>query len=349
MRVSLPSDRVVASTECGLSSEGPFEQHFSCMLFGWDAPAADAGGASDWKAGDRGVGVKFDSPLRYPGGKAALAPFLTETIALNGVSNCAYFEPFAGGAGAALRLLRKGIVSEAYINDLDPCVAAFWRAALGEPNRFSDAIMSVRLDVGEWKRQRAIYLSQDASKPFDLGFATFYLNRCNRSGVLFGAAPIGGYEQIGKWKIDARFYRESLAERVTELGRLSERIHLSNMDAHRFLLEKLPRGRGRARVFTYLDPPYWEKGNRLYFNSYSSQDHRALARYMQSQKALKWVMSYDDSPLIWDIYTRSNIRRLSLRYNLNRARDAQELLIAPDHLQLPGPHHRKGAQAWTTT
>ena len=293
--------------------------------------------------------MKFDSPLRYPGGKAALAPFLTETIARNGLSNCTYFEPFAGGAGAALRLLREGVVSQVHINDFDPCVAAFWLAVLGEPNRFSDAIISIKLDVEEWKRQRGIYLNQDVSKPFDLGFATFYLNRCNRSGVLFGAAPIGGYKQTGKWKIDARFYRESLAERVTELGQLSEQIHLSNMDAHRFLLEKLPRGHERTRVFAYLDPPYWEKGGRLYFNSYSPQDHRALARYMQSQKTLKWVMSYDDAPPIRDIYVRSNIHRLSLRYNLNKARDAQELLIVPDHVQIPGRDRRKGAKAWITT
>ena len=293
--------------------------------------------------------MKFDSPLRYPGGKAALAPFLTETIALNGISNCTYFEPFAGGAGAALRLLREGVVSQAHINDLDPCISAFWQAVLGETNRFSDAIMSVKLDVDEWKKQREIYLNQDVSKLFDLGFATFYLNRCNRSGVLFGAAPIGGYGQTGKWKIDARFYRESLAGRVIELGQLSEQIHLSNMDAHRFLLEKLPRGHERTRVFAYLDPPYWEKGGRLYFNSYSSQDHRALARYMQSQKTLKWVMSYDDAPPIRDIYVRSNIHRLSLRYNLNKARDAQELLIVPDHVQIPGRDRRKGAKAWTTT
>ena len=158
----------------------------------------------------RSARVKFASPLRYPGGKAALAPFLGETITLNGLSGCTYFEPFAGGAGTALQLLRNGVVSEVHINDIDPCIVAFWRSVLGEPERFADAIMSAKLDVDEWKRQRGIYKSQDASKQFDLGFATFYLNRCNRSGVLSGAAPIGGYEQTGKWKIDARFYRESL-------------------------------------------------------------------------------------------------------------------------------------------
>ena len=297
----------------------------------------------------RSVRVKFASPLRYPGGKAALAPFLGETIALNDLSGCAYFEPFAGGAGAALQLLRNDVVSEVHINDIDPCVVAFWRSVLEAPERFAEAIVCAKLDMDEWRRQRDIYRSQDTTKPFDLGFATFYLNRCNRSGVLFGAAPIGGYEQTGKWKIDVRFYRESLAARVRELGQRAEQIHVSDMDARRFLAEKLPRGRQRRGVFVYLDPPYLEKGSRLYLNAYSHKDHRELARYMQGQKTLKWIVSYDDTLPIRKMYARATIRRLSLRYHLQGSRDAQELLIAPSHLRLPGQDRRNGAQAWTTT
>lgn len=297
----------------------------------------------------RSARVKLASPLRYPGGKAALAPFLGETIALNGLSGRAYFEPFAGGAGAALQLLRNDVVSEVHINDIDPCIVAFWRSVLGEPERFADAIMSARLDVDEWKRQRDIYQGQDHSKQFALGFATFYLNRCNRSGVLSGAAPIGGYGQRGKWKLDARFYRESLAARVIELGQRAEQIHVSDMDARRFLAEKLPQERRRSRVFVYLDPPYWNKGGRLYCNACSPEAHRELARYMQDQKTLNWIVSYDDVPEIRGMYTRAAVHRLSLRYHLQGARDAQELLIAPGHLQLPDQDRRNGAQAWTTT
>ena len=293
--------------------------------------------------------MKFDSPLRYPGGKAALAPFLAKTISMNDLDGCAYYEPFAGGAGAALRLLRDGAVSCVHINDLDPRIASFWRAAIGESERFADAITSVKLNVREWKRQRDVYLREDSSKPFELGFATFYLNRCNRAGILFGAAPIGGYEQAGKWKLDARFYRETLAERVLYLGRRAAQIHISSMDAQQFLVEKLPRGRGRSRVFAYLDPPYWEKGGRLYFNSYSPKDHNGLAQYMQRQKALNWVMSYDNAQEVRKMYADSSISELSVRYSLYRAGGAQELLIAPEHLQLPPPEPKKDAIAWTTT
>ena len=276
----------------------------------------------------------YDSPLRYPGGKVSLAPFLTRTIELNDLSRCSYFEPYAGGAGAALRLLREGVVSELRLNDLDHRITAFWKAVLNEPQRFADAILSVPLSIAEWKRQRHICLT-GTSKPFELGFAAFYLNRCNRSGVLRGAAPIGGYSQAGEWTINARFNRENLAERIFAISRRRKQIHITNMDALDFLVEHLPCGRERKRVFAYLDPPYYSNGNRLYLNSYKSHDHKNLARYIQRQGTLKWVMSYDDTPFMREMYATCVISHFSLQYSLQRKQQARELLIAPSHVRLP--------------
>ena len=279
--------------------------------------------------------MRFDSPLRYPGGKASLAGFLARTIELNGLSGCLYFEPFAGGAGAALRLLREGVVAELHLNDLDPRITAFWSAALGEPERFADAIMSVPVTIAEWKRQQQVCTLADPDKPFELGFSAFYLNRCNRSGIILGAAPIGGYAQAGKWRIDARFYRESLAERVLAIGRRQEQIHITNMDARNFLVERLPRRHERKPVFAYLDPPYYSNSNRLYMNSYGDQGHIDLARYIQGHDGLKWVMSYDDTDFIRNLYPSCEISHLSLEYSLQRRRKAQELLLSPSRVLLP--------------
>ena len=279
--------------------------------------------------------MRYDSPLRYPGGKASLASFLTRTIELNDLHGCTYFEPFAGGAGAALRLLREKVVSEVRINDLDVRIIAFWNAVLGERERFVEAILTVPLSVAEWKKQREIYRRGDTSKEFDLGFATFYLNRCNRSGVLFRAAPIGGREQSGKWRIDARFNRAALAERVVAIWQRRERIHVTNLDAREFLVHHLPRGRERSRVFAYLDPPYHSNGNRLYLNHYRDGDHGQLARYMQRQHTLSWVMSYDDVPRIRDLYASCTVRRLSIRYSFQKKTETRELMIAPTHVHLP--------------
>ena len=279
--------------------------------------------------------MRFQSPLRYPGGKARLANFLSSIIEANGLSDCSYFEPFAGGAGAALRLLSDEVVSELNLNDLDPRIYAFWNAVLNESERFADAIISTPVDVSEWHRQRQICQSASTGPTFELGFATFYLNRCNRSGILLGAAPIGGYAQLGKWGIGARFYREELVRRILSLSRYRDRIHISNLDALVFLKSHVPRGRARERTFAYLDPPYVSNGSRLYLNYYIDRDHRNLAKYMQGQRTLKWVASYDDCPFVNDIYASCNISRMVLNYSLQRKQLATELLIAPTYIAVP--------------
>ncbi len=279
--------------------------------------------------------MKYDSPLRYPGGKASLAPFLTQTIEINNLAGCSYFEPFAGGAGAAIRLLREGIVSDLHLNDLDTRITSFWQTVLNETEQLVDAILSVPLSISEWKTQQKICQRADTSKPFELGFATFYLNRCNRSGVLLGAAPIGGYAQTGKWRIDARFNRQSLAERILAIATKRDHIHITNMDARTFLSTHLPQGPQREHVFAYLDPPYYSNGNRLYMNFFTDRDHKRLAQYMQQQHDLKWMMSYDDADFIRDLYADFSISQLSLQYSLQRKRLATELLIAPDRVRIP--------------
>ena len=279
--------------------------------------------------------MRYDSPLRYPGGKASLKTLLARTVTSNGLQGCRYFEPFAGGAGAALALLREGVVSELRLNDLDPGVVAFWHTVLNDAGRFVDQISSVPLTIAEWKRQRCVYSLGPGAGTFELGFAAFYLNRCNRSGVLRSAGPIGGHSQGGTWKIGARFNRDGLAKRVLAINSRRDQIHVTNMDARLFLTRELPRGRERRSVFAYLDPPYHENSSRLYLNSYQDRDHKDLARYMRRQKTLQWIMSYDDSSLIWELYSSCVVSRFSVRYSLQRRKCANELLISPDHLKVP--------------
>ena len=279
--------------------------------------------------------MRFVSPLRYPGGKASLAGFLTDVIELNDLHGCVYFEPYVGGAGAALGLLREGVVSEIVINDADKRIYAFWQSALNHNERFVSKILSVPLNIEEWHKQRQICINPGVNSQFDVGFAAFYMNRCNRSGVLTGAGPIGGYEQTGKWRLDVRFSREPLAERFLILERMKKRIHISDLDAVDFLKTRLPRGRQRASAFVYLDPPYVEKGQRLYLNSYAPSDHAEVARYLDRQATLPWIMSYDDTELVRNLYHQHKIAFLPTRYSLQVKRSAQELVIAPHRLLMP--------------
>ncbi|MBS1767712.1 MAG: DNA adenine methylase [Acidobacteria bacterium] len=279
--------------------------------------------------------MRYASPLRYPGGKAGLTGFLANVILRNELGGCPYYEPFAGGAGAALSLLKQEVVSELFLNDADRRVYSFWCSALRASDRFVERIRTVPLTIEEWHRQRDICAHPSAYSQFDVGFAAFFMNRCNRSGVLTGSGPIGGYEQIGKWRMDVRFNRETLAERILTIARMKPQIHISCEDAIDFLKAGLPRGHRRERVFVYLDPPYVHKGQRLYLNAYMPKDHAKLAHYLEVQSSLPWIMSYDDSELVRELYSDQKISLMPIRYSLQSKRTASELIIAPHHLSVP--------------
>lgn len=279
--------------------------------------------------------MRYQSPLRYPGGKASLAGLLEDTIDLNGLRGAAYYEPFAGGAGAALELLVRGAVGSLFLNDLDTRVYAFWKATLNQTSKMIDRTMSVPLSIEEWKKQREICRVPSRYSQIDVGFAAFYLNRCNRSGVLTGAGPIGGLKQSGKWRLGVRFYRDQLASRLEAIGRNRSRISVSRLDAIDFLKQKLPNGKGRLKGFVYLDPPYVVKGQRLYLNAYENGDHSRLANYLCRQTVLPWFMSYDDTQLVRNLYEGNHISTLTIDYKLHEKRSADELIITPPTIVTP--------------
>ena len=278
--------------------------------------------------------MRLLSPLRYPGGKAGLAPFLTDVLDLNDLRGVGYFEPYAGGAGAALGLLADDVVNTISINDADIRIYAFWTTMLNDPQQFVDRIAAAKLDLEEWRVHRHICTSPEGQSLANVGFATFYMNRCNRSGIVNGG-PIGGLGQAGEWRLDVRFTKEALIERVLEISRLRERIFVTNLDAVEFLKCKLPKGSGRRNAFVYLDPPYVIKGQRLYMNSYEPGDHGEIARYVRAQKILPWVMSYDDADLVRRLYASEQIAQLPIHYSLQDKRGASELVIAPHSVRLP--------------
>jgi DNA adenine methylase len=279
--------------------------------------------------------MRLNSPLRYPGGKSDLAGFLADAIDLNDLRGCNYYEPYAGGAGAALTLLSGNVVSCLHLNDADKRVYAFWRSAINESERFVERIRSAPLTIEEWHFQHEICANPGTHSLFEIGFAAFFMNRCNRSGVLTGAGPIGGFAQEGKWRMNVRFNREELSLRILALARMKNQIHVTCKDAVEFLKTRLPKGRGRCKVFVYLDPPYVNNGQRLYLNAYKPEDHAKIAKYLATQNLLPWVMSYDDSSLIRNLYRSNRISLLPIQYSLQVKRSARELIIAPLHLTVP--------------
>jgi DNA adenine methylase len=275
------------------------------------------------------------SPLRYPGGKQILAKVIAHLIHLNRAQGGVYAEPYAGGAGAALALLFGEHVDRILINDADPCIYAFWNAAVNQTERFVDLIHTTPLTVAEWRRQRHIYQHPRSHSAIKVGFATFYLNRCNRSGIIGNGGPIGGIGQKGKWKIDARFNRDELGNRLRKIALYKERISVFGLDAVDFLKAHVAPLTPGTRTFVYLDPPYFAKGQDLYLNHYKPDDHATLADYVKGEAKFTWVMSYDDVPEITGLYTGMRQVPFHLDYSARDRRTGGEVLISRQSVRFP--------------
>lgn len=263
------------------------------------------------------------SPLRYPGGKASLAGPLANLLnTLDSHITC-YVEPYAGGAGAGITLLREGIVDRLVINDIDPAVYSFWKTVTTENDRLVEQIGKVPLTIEEWKRQRAIYRNPNTGVGFELGFAFFYLNRTNRSGILTGGV-IGGLQQNGAYKIGARFNRETLADRIRALPEIGDRITVTAKDGRTIIKEYAK----REDTFMYIDPPYVGAGSRLYLKSFDRPDHINLANTIKETEPPYWLMTYDDAPLVRELYRGFPQGVLELAYSTNRKTRVEELVVA---------------------
>lgn len=269
------------------------------------------------------------SPLRYPGGKWRFTDFFERIIRLNQLSRPNYVEPYAGGASLAFSLLFREQVAEIYLNDLDPAIYAFWHSVLTCNADFIHLLEKTPVTPDEWAKQRAIYSNGQAENKFALGFATFFLNRTNHSGILNGGM-IGGKKQNGTWKIDARFNRIELRRRIERIGSYGDRIHLSCDDAIEFLRNY----KNKRKSLIYLDPPYYRAGRRLYLNAYKYEDHAFVSKYVLSLKS-PWIVSYDDVPMIRGLYKGVRSRRFQLPHSARFARKGDELLFFAPGLSIP--------------
>lgn len=273
----------------------------------------------------------INSPLRYPGGKSSLSRFLARVIEANGFMDCVYVEPFAGGAGAALDLLLNGIAKRICLNDADPLIHAFWMSCLNNTENFLQAIHDIPVTIDEWHKQRIILRNPKNYSLFERGFAAFFMNRTNRSGILNGG-PIGGQNQTGKWKIDARFNRSGLAQRIIRIAQKSHQIDVHGLDAMTFLGQILP-SLGR-KIFIYFDPPYYQKGQMLYLNSYRHEDHAALADFLKHLRC-PWTMTYDNAAAILEMYEWCRIESFDINYFASKACRGKEVFISPKKINLP--------------
>lgn len=264
----------------------------------------------------------FFSPLRYPGGKSKLTAYVLETMKLNNLEGAAYVEPFAGGCAIAWYLLLNGHVRKVYINDLDPAIHAFWHCVIYKTEELCGLIQSTPVTIDEWYKQRDVY-RKSPNDYLSLGFATFFLNRTNRSGII-KAGVIGGLEQRGEYKLDCRFNKDRLIKQIRDIADKKDSIRLTNLDATQYIEEYIPDIEGEA--FINIDPPYYVKGKGLYQNFFEHDDHYRLYESIK-RITQPWIVTYDDTPEICGIYADYCPESFGLTYTAQTKCKGSEVII----------------------
>jgi len=273
------------------------------------------------------------SPLRYPGGKAKLAPFVSLLFEANGLCDGWYAEPYAGGAGVALSLLFGDYASRIVINDLDRSVYSFWHSVLNETDALCRRIRDTRLSIAEWRRQRRVQADKASAPLLELGFSTFFLNRTNRSGIIASGGVIGGLKQESEWGIDARYNADDLIRRIERIAAHADRITLMEKDALEFVA--WAKGNMPAKSLVYLDPPYFVKGQRkLYANYYGPDDHAAVVAGLENSP-WPWLVSYDAAPEICALYRAYRKSEYDLRYTAAGSYLGSEVMFFSPNLKVP--------------
>lgn len=276
------------------------------------------------------------SPLRYPGGKHKTYQYIKELIAVNKCTS--YIEPFAGGSAVALELLINKQVKKIVINDYDRAIYAFWYSVLYHTNELIELIRNTPVTMENWNLQKKIQSNKDTESLLHLGFSTFFLNRTNRSGII-KAGVIGGHAQAGNYKLDCRYPKKSLINKIQIIGELRDSIEVYNMDAIDFIKNIIKKTRNS---FTFFDPPYYLKGPGLYTNFYTHNDHECLANTIkQDLRNRKWIVTYDFCPEIKNMYNKLAYQTFFLNYSAENKRKGLEYMFFSKCTIIPESQEQK--------
>jgi DNA adenine methylase len=275
--------------------------------------------------------MEYSTPLRYPGGKSKLSNFMRLVLKENNLVGGHYVEPYAGGAGVAFNLLFTGYASHIHLNDINKSIYSFWHVVLFNTDNICRLIYDTPVDIDNWFRQKEVQAHPERHSILELGFSTFFLNRTNRSGIISGGV-IGGKRQQGYWKLNARYNKAGLISRIEKISRFSDDISIYNLDAAQFIAGIVPTL--SAQSIIYLDPPYYNKGSDLYENHYKYDDHIRISNLVGAISS-RWIVSYDNTPEIREMYQRYRSVLYELSYSAADRYKGAEIMFFSDNLLIP--------------
>src|SRR3990172_12779 len=275
--------------------------------------------------------MNFYTPMRYPGGKGKVADYFKQIFKENLLYDGVYVEPYAGGAAVALSLLFNEYASKIIINDIDRSIYAFWHSVMNETDDFCKLIKDTPVTIDTWDEQKNIQKGKNKHSLLTVGFSTLFLNRTNRSGIL-NAGIIGGRQQTGRWKIDVRYNKSVLINRIERIALYKNKIELYNSDAVELvkdLRKTLP-----AKTLFYFDPPYYIKGKDLYLNYYEERDHEQIATEISKVNKQKWIVTYDNVQAIKQLYNNYRQVKYTLKYSAAKATKGEEVMIFSNNIYI---------------
>lgn len=144
---------------------------------------------------------------------------------------------------------------------------------------------------------------------------------------------VGGLNQQGAYKIDARFNKVGLIKKIRAIAARKEQIILSNMDAQELIKSNYLERFNDA--FINFDPPYVNKGYQLYKNAFTEEDHGSLSQEIATLTNQQWIVTYDICPLVTDLYKNYRCSYLDVTYSVNRNKKAKEYIFFSNTLCLP--------------
>lgn len=266
------------------------------------------------------------SPFRYPGGKTKLLPALMEQLS-EFISNPegTFADVFVGGGSVLLEVARQYPQINLYANDKDYWVYCFWKVVADSDSKKLEELL--RLMEAKPTLELFYKLREENTKDeIRCAYKAIFFNRTTFSGIFY-SGPIGGKEQKSKYTIDCRYNYKKLKNKILECHHLlTGRTSVSNQDCLDFCRDHL------HDCTLYLDPPYYHKGDILYIEKMSSNEHTKLAEFLDKAEK-NWVLSYDDCVEVRELYKNQNIIDLPARYCITGKKETWEhkgeLIILP--------------------
>ena len=259
------------------------------------------------------------SPLRYPGGKSRAIKHISPLIP----EFNEYREPFVGGGSVFVYLKQRYPNKKFWINDIYKNLYHFWASSQTETD---ELILQIRNWKSEYENGKELhrYLKEniDSFDALKKAAAFFVFNRITFSGTTeSGGFSNGAFEKR---------FTESSIKRARLLSTILPKTKITDFD-----YQKVVETDG-GDVFIFLDPPYYSaRKSALYGKNgklHTGFDHYRFAETMKKTKH-KWLITYDNSPFIKDLFSFAYIVEWNLKYGMRNVskysdQNGKELFIA---------------------